>query len=131
MPLSLRRVIPPFDWDVRAVWALDAPTVVVPRTELDPLLTLPMWSSRRGCGPLFDLVPLDVLADPALHPRHRDRIEAADVRFPLDFLLQDGDRYVLDGLHRLARLHRDGVTEVSVRHHGPAVADRIRMDASA
>jgi hypothetical protein len=39
----------------------------------------------------------------------------ADISHPIDITFHDGRWVVLDGLHRLSKLHRDGAKTVRVR----------------
>lgn len=129
IPPPMADHIPAFDWEVRKVWALTAPVERWPLDALSYLLDLPIWTAEAGVGCLFDLRPRDVLADPSRSPRHTRRIEAAELRWPLDFLA-DGDRlYVLDGIHRLAKHTRQGSATVPIRRHPLGVRERILRDA--
>ena len=66
---------------------------------------------------LFDLVPHDVLATPALCPHQYERVFAIDTRYPLDFLNWRGKLWILDGVHRLAKRYARGETQVKMRVH--------------
>ena len=45
IPEKLKDHILPFNWDVRAVWALDAAIIRRPRKEFDYLFELALWPS--------------------------------------------------------------------------------------
>ncbi len=125
IPEVLKAHILPLRWDVRRVWALEAPVVEVPRQDFDYLLELPIWSSRKGAGMLFDVVPMAVIRDPSVCPYQARRIEDADTRWPLDFLLYQGRPWILDGVHRLARHRMEGAEVIRVRFHPQDVARHI------
>ena len=127
LPPSVADYLPPFDWDVRKVWALEAPVEVWPIEALPPLLDLPVWTAEKGVGCLFDLRPRAVMEDPDRCPRHWRRLQAADTRWPLDFMA-DGQRLRhLDGLHRLAKLVLEGADDVRLRRHPPTVRSLIEV----
>jgi hypothetical protein len=46
-----------------------------------------------------------------------------DFYFPLDFIYDSGNFYILDGLHRLARLKLENAPQVKVRKHSIDVID--------
>lgn len=76
----------------------------------------------------FDLVPHDVLATPTLCPHHYERIYSSDTSYPLDFLDWRGKRWILDGVHRLARCHARSDTLVKIRVHPPESVRNIRQE---
>lgn len=125
VPEALRDHILPFDWEVTLVWAEECSVESVPRARFDYLLELPLWSSRRGGGMMFDLSPMAVLADPRCCPWQWERIQGADLQFPLDFLVYLERPWILDGVHRLAKAYQLGWDEVSVRLHPETVLPRI------
>ena len=119
---QLVAALPAFDWDVRKVWALQQAVTSMPLGDLEYLLDLPMWSSRRGEGMLFDLAPRAVLTDPEASRYHWRRIQEADTSFPIDLLGSEDDVRILDGLHRLARHAVAGTPSIPVRvHHADCV----------
>jgi hypothetical protein len=127
IPPNLKNYILPFDWDVRKVWAL--PTQVTSQKTLDfeYLLDLPLWSSIKGCGMLFDLSPNEVIQNPLISPYQAERLSAADISFPLDFLLHQGRTWVLDGVHRLAKHKLIGNLVVEVRFHDESSISEIKI----
>lgn len=127
VPQALRHHILPFDWDVRRVWRLDTPARPIPRAELDYLLDLPLWSSKPKSGMLFDLAPRAVLEDARAAPHQYRRVCEADTSYPIDMLEFDGARWILDGVHRLARLYLEGAEVVSLRLHPAEVVPLIRL----
>ena len=116
-----------FDWDNRAVWALDLEVERIAREQLDWHLDLPFWSTRPP-EPLFDLCPREVLHDPTVHEVHAQRIRDADLRFPIHVMERRGRLAILDGMHRLARLAREGTDSVDVRRVPRALIPRISAD---
>ncbi len=76
------------------------------------MLALPVWPGRKGP---YTLTPLEVLADPKLHAAEFVRLARAETDYPIDITFHNGRWVVLDGLHRLAKLHREGAKTVRVR----------------
>lgn len=125
LPDILADHILPFDWDVRLVWMEDAEVLRWPITELTHLLDLPLWSSVPGRGMLFDISPREVLASPDRSPHQHLRVLQADLAFPIDLLHYRERFWILDGVHRLAKLALMGEGFVSVRVHSEAIIPRI------
>ncbi|MCB4358824.1 hypothetical protein [Quatrionicoccus australiensis] len=117
LPEVLKPHILPFDWDVRRVWMLEAATHRIKCSEFAYLLELPLWSSCAGQGMLFDTCPGDVIRDRALSPYQTRRLEEVDLMYPVDVLLLDNRRWILDGVHRIARHFQLKHPEIPVRFH--------------
>lgn len=128
VPDVLAEHILPFNWDVRKVWALETPCMSIPREDIDYLLYLPLWSSIPNNGIMFDTSPMDVINDPFSYKHHHDRIEKADISHPVEMLLTNYRPWILDGVHRLAKLYIDGVELVSVRFHPESAICKIKID---
>ena len=116
LPDTLHGIFFAFVWDKAKVWALPTPAEQVPLADLIWHLDLPVWSTRIG-EPRFDLAPAAVLAHPDRHAEHWQRIQQADLRYPLD-LFRNGTRWViLNGYHRLAHCAMLQLPQVWVRLH--------------
>lgn len=126
IPEALLEHILPFNWKVEEVWKLTAEVIVAERTEFDYLLELPLWSSEAGRGMLFDIAPIEVIRDPGRSPYQTQRLANTQLGYPLDFLLADGRRWILDGAHRLAKHYQLGDPSVAIRFHDESVIPRIR-----
>lgn len=127
VPALLEQHILPFNWDVRKVWALEAPVRTLPTAELIHLLQLPLWSSVPDQGLLFDVCPIDVIRNPAASEYQAGRIRAAWLEYPIDVLLMHEKRWILDGVHRIAKHFSLGHTSLPVRFHGESVVPGIRL----
>ena len=46
---------------------------------------------------------------------HREKIEKADISFPIDIMENKGRWVILDGLHRLVKLYENGAKKIKVR----------------
>ncbi|RXJ72845.1 hypothetical protein CS022_13400 [Veronia nyctiphanis] len=126
IPEALQGFLLPYNWDVTKVWALDAPSQQLHIDTLAFMFELPFWSSVKG-EMRFDVKPIDVLNDPSLHPHQWQRVIQADLRYPIDLIYSNNRYYILDGLHRLARLKQQGLTTVKVRIHSPNIQDFIEI----
>ena len=101
-----------FDWDNDKVHGLKLKTQQMPMKDLDWHLATDFWGQKDG---EYGTRPNDVLAEPHKHPVHAARIAASDTSFPIH-VMKKGDKHViLDGLHRLAKLKKAGVTSVAVK----------------
>ena len=127
VPPALSRHILPFNWDVRRVWCLPTPAQSIAREELDYLLELPLWTSVPKRVMFFDISPRQVLADPQAAPHQYQRIQAADLAFPIDMLDFEGTRWILDGVHRLAKHFLLDHARVDLRLHPSDVVPQIKV----
>ena len=125
LPDILADHILPFDWDVRLVWTEEAEVSRWPIADLAYLLDLPLWSSVPGRGMLFDISSREVLASPDRSPHQYLRVLQADLAFPIDLLRYRECHWILDGVHRLAKLALLGEDFVGVRVHSEAIIPRI------
>ena len=117
----------PFHWDVAKVWEQEAEVVALPFADLNYLLDLPLWSSVPDRGLLFDISPREVIASPQRSPHQHRRILEADIGFPIDLICYQGRRWILDGVHRLARLSLMETDLVRVRLHEETIIWEIMV----
>ena len=131
IPDQLMNHILPFNWDVTKVWALGTPVDEVPVSDLEYLLHLPLWSSVQGKGMLFDLAPISVITDRTISPWQTERLQSADTTYALDLLLYQGKSWILDGVHRFARLYSEGKDTVRARFHPESCVPNIIVGQQA
>lgn len=126
-PILIDHILP-FYWDVQRVWALEAPIQQIPCSEFVYLLALPLWSSVKGHGMLFDTCPIDVIRDPGLSAYQTERLNRVNLDYPVDVLLMDGRRWILDGVHRITKhIMLDNPT-LPVRFHSERAISAIRQN---
>ena len=100
-----------FHWSEEKVWALDVPVEEADIAELTWHFDLPfLW--ERG---VYDLLPRDVLDDPAAHRGEYERTLRADLVHPIDVMENKGRWLILDGLHRLMKASALGMKTVKLR----------------
>lgn len=90
LPAALQGIFFDFVWDKAKVWALPTTADPISFTDLAWHLDLPVWSTVIG-EPRFDLELAAVLAHPTRYSEHWQRIQQADLRYPLD-LFRNGPR---------------------------------------
>ncbi len=117
LPPHMKDLLLPFDWDVRRVWELSATPETVPIGALNFLLTNPFWSKNPDSFTDFDLCPIDFLSGRFNSRYHRERIQRADTFFPLDFIEENQRLWIVDGIHRLAKLFQKEDSHVQIRKH--------------
>lgn len=127
VPDILKDHILPFDWDVRKVWELKADVIEVPTSEFVYLLKLPLWSSAPQQGLLFDICPMDVIDDPHASIYQAQRLQKTELRYPIDVLTLQGKRWILDGVHRIAKNFTLNKSILAVRLHDESVIPTIRL----
>jgi hypothetical protein len=113
LPPEMRDWYFPFDWNLERLWALDVPVETRPLSELRWHFDIPIWGSTKGKH--FDLSPAEVLNNPGRYPRRDEKIEKCDISYPIDMMFTV-DRYaIIDGIHRLVKHEKLGLTDVKVR----------------
>ena len=115
-PILVDHILP-FNWDVRKVWQLSADVI---DEQVEPflyLMDLPLWSDVPYSGMLFNISPSEVLNNPKRSPHQMNRVLSADTLYPLDFLTMNSKLWILDGVHRLAKLVMQGDDNLSIRVH--------------
>jgi hypothetical protein len=93
-------------YDVKQLWTLTAhlPIRTLPTENLLINLDYTEWAT--------DLLAREVFENLALYPEHKQRIEAAELSYPI---LIDKNGIIIDGLHRLCRYIQLGFKDVLVR----------------
>lgn len=127
VPAILKDHILPFDWDVRVVWGLEADVIQVPVSEFAYLLELPLWSSVPKQGLLFDICPMDVIRDPHASIYQTQRLHETELRYPIDVLVAQEKRWILDGVHRIAKHFIRNESSIAVRFHDESVIAAISL----
>lgn len=79
----------------------------------------------RGCFSTFHLVRSSLV--PKGHFINTICIKQADISFPVDFLIYQEQQWILDGVHRLAKIFQLGSEFVSVRFHLETVIPQIEV----
>lgn len=103
----------PFWRDNEKLWALPISAEKMEIKELEWMMNIPFWEDDKG-----DIVitPNDVLKDPNKFPDHTKLIDNCDASYPVHITKNNLDEWIiLDGLHRLAKLVREGKKEVMVK----------------
>ena len=109
------------------MWALNAPAVSIKASAFDYLLELPLWSSEPNARALFNISPMEVIQNPEGCLFQYDRIKRADHHYPIDMLIFSEKQWILDGVHRLVKLHVLRAAFVKVRFHDEKVVKEIRV----
>lgn len=103
-------------WDTQKVWQLPTPASLIAADTLWWHLELPVWPSDPPLR-IFDLSPAQVLACPKAYPRQWERVNAANLEFPVELFESFGRWVIMDGYHRLARHRLLGTNKIAVRFH--------------
>lgn len=127
VPDFLKDHILSFNWDVRKVWVLEAEVVYVPFSEFAYLLELPLWSSVPKRGLLFDISPMDVIRDPKVSSYQAQRLRETELRYPIDVLVANEKRWILDGVHRIAKNFVLNSSVLAVRFHDESIIPNIKI----
>lgn len=128
IPEILKNHILPFNWDVRKVWAIEAEVVQVPCSEFTYLLELPLWSSVPKRGLLFNVRPIEVIRDPSVSTYQARRLDQTELEYPIDILLMQDRRWVLDGVHRIAKHFILKHSTIPIRYHNENFISEIKSN---
>src|SRR5512135_587927 len=103
-----------FDWSNRKVWAVKGITPKkVHVSKLAWHLDVPFWEHGKDD---YSVSARQVLENPKKYPQHAERIEKADLDYPIDVMKDARGRLtILDSLHRYAKAVGNGDTHVMLR----------------
>lgn len=101
------------NWEEEKIWALELPITQINITELLWLFDVPFWESDKE--ERYTITPWDVVNENKNASREIEAMEKADTSYPIDVLENHGKYLVLDGLHRLVKLYKNGETEIDAR----------------
>jgi hypothetical protein len=103
----------PFWRDNNKLWALPINAEQIDVEELSWMMSVPFWEDENG-----DIVvtPNEVLANPKKFPDHTNLIDTCDTSYPIHITKNKFNEWIiLDGLHRLAKLIREGRKKLMVK----------------
>lgn len=106
-----------FEIDIAKIWALESPTLNFPIKDLLWHMNITPWDHE---GKPLSIGPADVIKNPDLYPNHYERIQKADLSYPIDISYNNGRWVIVDGLHRLCAqiaIANDENDTVKVRVH--------------
>jgi hypothetical protein len=102
----------PFAFKMKEMWDSDKETQEVNIDQLKWNLEFPWWETYEGVP--YNLSPKEVLADIDKYPIHKDRINNADMSYPLILVQTKQNRWLIfDGMHRFLKEILDGKKTVS------------------
>jgi hypothetical protein len=103
----------PFWRDNEKLWALDVPVEEMDISEFSYYYDNPFWEDEEGN---IVITPNEVINNPEKYLFHWKKIQECDTQYPLDIMKNKSGRWgILDGLHRLVKLHLNGEVKVKVR----------------
>ena len=115
------------DWNVESIWKLDLPVGILPMSELDWHLDVPVWPNEDGRK--YAVTPRQFLEFSDRHPAEASRISRASLEYPLEVYMFRGRYMILDGIHRMARAWQEGREWVRVRHVPDSAVRAIQTEA--
>ncbi len=101
------------NWDDEKLWALELPTEEININELLWHFDAPFWPNDNG--EKWTITPWDVISAKPSTKSEQQKVEDADLSYPIDILENHGKWLVLDGLHRITKAYRLGQNTVKVR----------------
>src|SRR3989338_7718702 len=89
-----------FHWDSKKVWKLNEPETEIDINELMWHFDIPFWEIKDTDD--YNLTPREIIKEPDKdeHSFHWQKIQEADINYPIDIIENKGRWLVLDGLHR-------------------------------
>jgi len=114
----------PFWRDNKKLWALEVPVEEMSIDELLWILDVPFWEDKGGN---IVITPTEVINNLDDFPYHRDKIKNCDTSYPIDIMKnKKGKWLILDGLHRLVKMHLNKESKIQVRKIPP---EKIHLTA--
>src|SRR3989344_2550175 len=113
LPKIIKEVGFDFDWDSQKVWRLNEPVIDMGIGELMWHFEIPFWEIEDTDD--YNLTPNEVVKQPDIHSAHFDKVQKADLQYPIDIMENKGKWLILDGLHRLVKACLAGPKTVKVR----------------
>ena len=113
LPDIIKEVGFDFHWDSKKVWKLDIPVTEIDINELVWHFEIPFWEKDDSDD--YNLTPKEVIEHKEGTKAHREKVEKADLSYPIDIMENKGKWLILDGLHRLVKTYELGHKKVSVR----------------
>jgi len=102
----------PFKWNEKDIWKIDAPVTEIELSEIDWLLNVDWFGTDE-----HPLTPNEVMDNPELDGEHYQRIENADLSYPIDLGLNARVNKLVpfDGLHRMCKAKMLGMEKIKCR----------------
>ena len=115
LPEIIKKVGFDFKWSVEKVWALKYPAEEMDMRELEWHFDIPFWEVSDTDD--YNLPAWSDIREPGseAHSEHWKKIQAADLKYPIDIMENKGRWLILDGLHRLVKAYVAGSKTVKVR----------------
>lgn len=101
------------NWEEELIWSLDLPVKEINIKDLLWHLDIPYWDNDGGHR--WSVSPRDVINKEIGTMDEQKRVENVDIKYPIELFKNDGKIFILDGLHRLAKLYIKGEKTVKVR----------------
>lgn len=115
------------NWDEEKIWALDLPIVEMDVKKLLWHFDVPFWSNDNG--ERWTVSIWDVVDGDEGTKNEQTKMKKADLSCPIDIIENKGKWLVLDGLHRLAKLYKQGQEKIKVRIVPKERFSEISVDA--
>ncbi|MFH1187338.1 MAG: hypothetical protein V1688_00590 [bacterium] len=101
------------NWEEEKIWALELPVIEMNITDLDWHFDAPFWPNDDG--ERWTVTPWDVILQKEGTTKEQKNTEKADLNYPVDIIKNKGRWLILDGIHRLAKAHKQGHKKIKVR----------------
>ncbi len=101
------------NWEEEKLWAVDLPVTTLTFADLEWHLDCPFWEHDNG--ERYTVTPREVLEKEEGTSKEQLAVDQADTSYPIDVYFNHGKYMILDGLHRLVKLHSAGANEFKVR----------------
>ena len=103
----------PFWRDNNKLWALPIQEEQIDIRELKWMVDVPFWEDEKGN---IVVTVSEVLENPSKFPDHTKMIDDCDTSYPVHITKNKLNEWIiLDGLHRLAKLIREGKDKLMVK----------------
>lgn len=111
--------------DHKKLWALDLPVEKIDIDELSNNFDIP-YLEKEGTDD-WNLSINELLNNLDREISHKEKINDADIKYPIDIYKHNGQWIILDGVHRLAKLSSEGYENIKVCRVRDNDIDKIKV----
>lgn len=101
------------NWEEEKIWALELPVIEMNIADLAWHFDVPFWPNDKG--ERWEVTPMEVINKKEGTVSEQKNVDKADLNYPIDILENKGKWLILDGIHRLAKAHKQGHAKIKAR----------------
>ena len=116
-----------FQADEPKLWAVDIPVEEIPISEIEYNLDIP-YLEEEGTND-WNLSPRNLIKNFDKEFFHSNKVNKADLQYPIEIYLHKGKWIILDGVHRFTKAVRLGYKTIKVRRVSEEIAQLTKRES--